>query len=167
MCGEVRRFSNISSYGGEGYRARDRRLVRGQFARDQQRRQIPVLRVERSFQPQLRPGEWNHIYTDLERIYLVTLAQDTKSPLAPKSDEVKPRRRKKEEKPKDTPPDVKSADKPLKTLSDLLKDPEFRKVVVALSKNPDAQPEDPPASPGGPKERTLKGGDKKSDKRWS
>lgn len=45
---------------------------------------------ERSFNPTYGQTEWNHTYSDMERIYLVTLAAATKSPLAPKSDEVKP-----------------------------------------------------------------------------
>lgn len=44
---------------------------------------------ERSFNPTYGATEWNHVYTDMERIYFVTLARDVKSPLAPKSDEVK------------------------------------------------------------------------------
>ncbi len=62
---------------------------------------------ERSFNPTYGSTEWNHIYSDLQRIYLVTLAKDTKSPFAPKSDEVKI----KEEKSKNAPPDVKADDK--------------------------------------------------------
>lgn len=46
---------------------------------------------ERSFNPSYSQTEWNHTYSDMERIYLVTLAAATKSPLAPKSDDVKPR----------------------------------------------------------------------------
>ena len=46
---------------------------------------------ERSFNPTYGQTEWNHTYSDMERIYLVTLAAATKSPMAPKSDEVKPR----------------------------------------------------------------------------
>jgi tricorn protease len=46
---------------------------------------------ERSFNSSYGQTEWNHTYSDMERIYLVTLAAATKSPLAPKSDEVKPR----------------------------------------------------------------------------
>lgn len=60
---------------------------------------------ERSFNPTYGSTEWNHIYSDLQRIYLVTLARDTKSPFAPKSDEVKLP----EDKPKNAPPDVKGA----------------------------------------------------------
>lgn len=64
---------------------------------------------ERSFKPTYSGIEWNHAYTDMERIYLVTLAKETKSPLAPKSDEVKIKDDSKEAKPKETPPDVKAA----------------------------------------------------------
>jgi tricorn protease len=64
----------------------------------------------RSFNPTYGSTEWNHIYSDLQRLYLVTLAQDTKSPLAPKSDEVKIKEEKPGEKPKDTPPDLKAGE---------------------------------------------------------
>jgi tricorn protease len=43
----------------------------------------------RSFSPKYGWTEWNHIYTDMSKIYLVTLSKDTKSPFEPKSDEVK------------------------------------------------------------------------------
>ncbi|HSP87217.1 MAG TPA: PDZ domain-containing protein, partial [Ignavibacteriaceae bacterium] len=43
----------------------------------------------RSFSPKYGWTEWNHIYTDLSKIYLVTLSNETKSPFEPKSDEVK------------------------------------------------------------------------------
>jgi tricorn protease len=45
---------------------------------------------DRSFNPTYSRTEWNHAYVDMSRIYLVTLAAETKSPFAPKSDEVKP-----------------------------------------------------------------------------
>jgi tricorn protease len=63
---------------------------------------------ERSFKPTYSATEWNHIYSDMERIYLVTLARDTPSPFAPKSDEVKI---KEEPKPKNAPPDFQAAEK--------------------------------------------------------
>ncbi|MBP1678105.1 MAG: hypothetical protein H6Q29_16 [Bacteroidetes bacterium] len=44
---------------------------------------------DRSFSPMYSRTEWNHVYVDMSRVYLVTLAADTKSPFAPKSDEVK------------------------------------------------------------------------------
>ncbi|MDP1581547.1 MAG: PDZ domain-containing protein [Candidatus Didemnitutus sp.] len=42
----------------------------------------------RDFTPTYGVTEFNHIYRDWERVYLVALAKDTKSPFAPKSDEV-------------------------------------------------------------------------------
>ena len=45
--------------------------------------------------------DFNNIYRDLERVYLVTLAKDTENPLGPRSDEVG----KKKEKDKDKPDD--------------------------------------------------------------
>lgn len=44
---------------------------------------------ERTFSPRYGALEFEHIYTDLAKIYFVTLAKATKSPLAPVSDEVK------------------------------------------------------------------------------
>ena len=43
----------------------------------------------RSFNPTYGQTEFQHIYTDMSRIYFVALAKDTKNPFAPKSDEVK------------------------------------------------------------------------------
>ena len=42
----------------------------------------------RSFNPTYGQTEFQHVYLDMSRIYFVTLAKDTKSPLAPRSDEV-------------------------------------------------------------------------------
>jgi tricorn protease len=94
---------------------------------------------ERSFNPTYGSTEWNHVYNDMERIYFVTLAKATKSPFAPKSDEVKLKEEKpaKTDKPADPtakPPDVKPEDRPIGTLTALLNDPQFRQVVTALAK---------------------------------
>jgi tricorn protease len=43
----------------------------------------------RSFNPTYGQTEFQHIYTDMSRIYFVTLAKATKNPFAPRSDEVK------------------------------------------------------------------------------
>ena len=43
----------------------------------------------RNYSPRYSQTEWNHAYFDMENIYFVTLAKETKSPFAPKSDEVK------------------------------------------------------------------------------
>lgn len=58
---------------------------------------------ERTFNPTYGWTEWNHIYSDMTKLYLVTLQNSTKSPFEPKSDEVsvkeeKPAPEKKEEK---------------------------------------------------------------------
>lgn len=42
----------------------------------------------RDFNPVYGATEWNHIYQDMARIYLVTLSKDVESPFKPKSDEV-------------------------------------------------------------------------------
>jgi tricorn protease len=42
----------------------------------------------RSLSPTYSWTEWNHAYTDMSRLYLLTLAKETVSPFAPKSDEV-------------------------------------------------------------------------------
>jgi tricorn protease len=42
----------------------------------------------RDFKPLLGDTEFEHVYRDMQRIYLVTLAKATPSPFAPKSDEV-------------------------------------------------------------------------------
>ena len=52
----------------------------------------------RSFSPMYGQTEWNHIYVDMARIYLVTLAKTTASPFAPTSDEVNVQTAAKEEK---------------------------------------------------------------------
>lgn len=44
---------------------------------------------DRTFNPRYGNTEWNHVYNDMATIYFVTLAKETKSPFAPKSDEVK------------------------------------------------------------------------------
>jgi tricorn protease len=45
---------------------------------------------ERDFSPIYSATEWNHAYTDMGRIYMVTLTKDTPSPFKPGSDEVTP-----------------------------------------------------------------------------
>jgi tricorn protease len=67
----------------------------------------------RTFNPTYGQTEFEHTYSDMTKIYFVTLAKDTKSPLAPRSDEVKikeeakPAAPKPEESKKDAAPVVK------------------------------------------------------------
>ena len=42
----------------------------------------------RDFNPIYSNTEWNHAYIDMSKIYFLTLAKDTKSPLAPTDDEI-------------------------------------------------------------------------------
>lgn len=42
----------------------------------------------RDFQPIYSRTEWNHAYQDMEKVYFVTLAKETPSPLQPQNDEV-------------------------------------------------------------------------------
>lgn len=129
---EVRRFPNIYLYGLDARRSiqvTDGWFNVGSpaFSSDGK---ILFFVSDRTFNPTYGATEWNHTYSDMQRIYFVTLARETKSPLAPKSDEVKPR----DDKPKETSPDVKAAEKPLPTVTALLNDPEFRKVVASLAR---------------------------------
>lgn len=105
---EVRSFPNIYLYGLDAtntVKATDGWFVVGspEFSSDGK---CLFFTSERTFNPTYGQTEWNHVYNDMERIYLLTLAKETKSPFAPKSDEVKVRD---EAKPKETPPDVKAA----------------------------------------------------------
>ncbi len=45
---------------------------------------------DRTFAPVYSRTEWDHAYLDMAMPYLITLAKATRSPFAPKSDEVKP-----------------------------------------------------------------------------
>jgi tricorn protease len=64
----------------------------------------------RTFTPRYGALEFEHVYTDMAKIYLVTLAKDTKSPLGPVSDEVKVEE-KKVEPPMDASPSAQGAAK--------------------------------------------------------
>ncbi len=93
---EVRRFPNIYLYGlaqGNKVQVTDGWFDVGspEFSGDGK---YLFFVSERSFNPTYGQTEWNHTYSDMERIHLVTLAAATKSPFAPKSDEVKPREEK-------------------------------------------------------------------------
>lgn len=117
---EVRRFANVYLYGVEAkntVQVTDGWFDVGspEFSSDGK---YLFFVSERSFTPTYSQTEWNHVYNDMERIYLVTLAKDTKSPFAPKSDEVKLKDEKKDERPKDTPPDVKAGETEAKKDSD-------------------------------------------------
>jgi tricorn protease len=67
---------------------------------------------DRSFNPTLSQIELDHIYSDMAKIYFVTLAKETKSPFEPKSDEVKIKELGKESEKSDKKKDEKGETKP-------------------------------------------------------
>ena len=61
-----------------------------------------LLSSARDFKPTFGDEEFENVYRDMERVYLVTLAKETANPLAPKSDEVgKAEEKRKKEKAKE------------------------------------------------------------------
>jgi tricorn protease len=73
----------------------------------------------RDFNPIYSATEWNHAYRDMERIYLLTLAKDTRSPFAYESDEVAVRKSDESQEKKDNEEDKdkdKAADKTVKPI---------------------------------------------------
>lgn len=50
---------------------------------------------DRDFNPVYSSTEWNHSYSDMSKVYFVTLSNSTANPLEPKNDEVKPEEPKK------------------------------------------------------------------------
>ncbi|MBA4251794.1 MAG: protease [Chlorobiaceae bacterium] len=57
---------------------------------------------QRNFAPTYGQTEWNHIYQNMSKLYLITLAKDTESPFKPKSDEVTIKEEKKDGDKKET-----------------------------------------------------------------
>ena len=55
----------------------------------------------RDFNPVYSRTEWNHAYTDMARVYLITLSGKTASPFAPQNDEVSIKKSKKEKEKED------------------------------------------------------------------
>jgi tricorn protease len=60
-----------------------------------------MLSSARDFKPTFSEEEFENIYVDMQRVYLVTLAKDTESPLGPRSDEVGKAEKKDKDKAKD------------------------------------------------------------------
>lgn len=78
----------------------------------------------RDFNPVYSHTEWNHVYLNMSRIYLVALAKGTTNPLAPKNDEVKMETEASDEPAKtpvkkDSPKKSDSEDKPEKKKPDV------------------------------------------------
>src|SRR3984893_12211096 len=60
-----------------------------------------LLASSRDLKPTLGEQEFKNLHLDMDRVYLVTLAKETESPLAPRSDEVGKAEKKEKEKEKE------------------------------------------------------------------
>ena len=69
-----------------------------------------LLSSARDFKPTFAEDEFENVYLDMQRVYLVTLAKETESPLGPRSDEVG-KAEKEKQKEKDSAEEKKSEDK--------------------------------------------------------
>ncbi len=67
-----------------------------------------VFTSSRDFNPTYSWVEWNHVYTDMSKVYFITLAKSTPNPFAPENDQVAV---KKDEKPETEAKDVKKDSK--------------------------------------------------------
>lgn len=71
-----------------------------------------MLTSSRDFKPIFDQTDFNNVYRDLDRVYLVTLSKDTENPLGPRSDEVGKKKDKDKEKADDKDKDkAKDSDK--------------------------------------------------------
>src|SRR5207302_5510493 len=90
-----------------------------------------LLSSARDFKPTFGEEEFESVYRDMERVYLVTLAKETENPLGPRSDEVgkaeKKREKEKEKEAEEKKPEEKKPDG---------KKPEAKKPEIAKPKKP-------------------------------
>ena len=88
-----------------------------------------LLASSRDFKPTFGEEEFENVYVNMDRVYLVTLAKETESPLAPRSDEVGKAEKKEKEKEKEAG-EKKSEEKPGE------KKPDESKPEIAKPKKP-------------------------------
>jgi tricorn protease len=100
-----------------------------------------MLTSSRDFKPIFDQTDFNNVYRDLERVYLVTLSKDTENPLGPRSDEVG--------KKKDKDKDKEKAD-------DKAKDADKDKAKADKKPGDDAKKDDKDKEPGMRKPVTVK-----------
>ena len=90
-----------------------------------------LLSSARDFKPTFGEEEFENVYRDMERVYLVTLAKETENPLGPRSDEVgkaeKKREKEKEKEAEEKKPEEKKPDE---------KKAEAKKPEIAKPKKP-------------------------------
>jgi tricorn protease len=94
-----------------------------------------MLTSSRDFRPIFDQTDFNNVYRDLERVYLVTLAKETENPLGPRSDEVGKKKEKDKEKPDDKDAS-KPADKDKAADKDKKPDDQSKKDEGAKAKKP-------------------------------
>ena len=76
--------------------------------------QYLIFVSDRDFNPIYSQTEWNHVYRDMARIYLLTLRKDIPSPFQPKSDEVQIKAPPANAETKEAPKDKSGEEKPVK-----------------------------------------------------
>jgi tricorn protease len=81
-----------------------------------------MLTSGRDFKPLFDQTDFNNIYRDLERVYLVTLSKDTENPIGPRSDEVGKKKDKEKSDDKDKDKDKDKAKPDKKSSDDAKKD---------------------------------------------
>src|SRR5881394_443548 len=70
-----------------------------------------LLTSSRDFKPIFGQTDFSNVYRDMDRVYLITLAKETESPLAPRSDEVGKAEKKKEKEKEKEAEEKKSTEK--------------------------------------------------------
>ena len=91
-----------------------------------------LISSARDFKPIFGAAEFENVYRDMERVYLVALAKSTESPLKPRSDEVS-QDEKKEDKPK---PDDNKKDEPKKPAPTVVDEDGLKDRIDALPITP-------------------------------
>jgi tricorn protease len=76
-----------------------------------------MMSSARDFSPTFSEAEFENIYVDMQRVYLVTLSKETESPLGPRSDEVGKAEKKEKEKGDDEKKDEKKDEKSKKPVT--------------------------------------------------
>src|SRR5437763_3050167 len=89
-----------------------------------------MMTSSRDFKPLFDQTDFNNVYRDLERVYLVTLAKETENPLGPRSDEVGKKKQDKPDEKKDGDKDKDKAKSEKKPADDAKKDEKDKKELV-------------------------------------
>ena len=91
-----------------------------------------LLVSARDFKPTFGDEEWENVYRDMQRVYLVTLAKATETPLAPRSDEVGQADDKKDKPDDKSTPEPKKDDAPKKPAAVVIDEDGLKDRLTAL-----------------------------------